>query len=90
MLHNPGTNRPIPRVMLGMASGTHVNDHEMHDCLGHEVPDGLVDYAHVRVDQVTDGLDLSLQLRVHRVHEAVTRAVLLAFALLFRVMQRKR
>lgn len=45
--------------------GTHVVDHEVHDGLGHEVPDGLVDDGHVGVHQVTDGLHLPLQLGVH-------------------------
>lgn len=43
----------------------HAVDHEMHDGLGHEVPDALVDDADVGVHQVPDGLYLSLQLRVH-------------------------
>lgn len=37
----------------------------MHDSLGHEVSDGLVDDTNVGVHQVTDGLHLPLQLRVH-------------------------
>ena len=37
----------------------------MHDGLGHEVPDALVDNRHVGVHQVTDGLHFTLQLRVH-------------------------
>ena len=53
---------------------THVVDHEVHDGLGHEVPDRLVDDGHVGVHQVADGLHLSLQLGV-AVHEGV-RAVL--------------
>lgn len=44
---------------------THVFDHEIHDGLGHEVSDGFVDDADVRVHQVTDGFHLPLQLRVH-------------------------
>lgn len=55
----------------------HAVDHEVHDGLGHEITDGLVDNAHVGVHQVADGLHLPLQLGVHGVHEAV-RAVLLA------------
>lgn len=42
-----------------------VND-KVHDGLGHQVSDAFVDDAHVRVHQVADGLDLTLQLRVHR------------------------
>lgn len=38
----------------------------MHDSLGHEVSDGLVDDTNVGVHQVTNGLYLPLQLRVHR------------------------
>lgn len=45
--------------------GTYVVDHEVHDGLGHEVPDGLVDDADVRVHQVADGLHLALQLWIH-------------------------
>lgn len=37
----------------------------MHDSFGHEVSDGLVDDINVGVHQVTDGLYLPLQLRVH-------------------------
>ncbi len=44
---------------------TYAVDHEVHDSLGHEVSDGLVDNTRVRVHQVTDGLHLPLQLRVH-------------------------
>lgn len=45
--------------------GVYIVDHQMHDGLGHEIPDTLVDDGHVGVHQVTDGLHLSLQLRVH-------------------------
>lgn len=44
---------------------THIVDHEMHDGLGHEVPDAFVDNSHVGVHQVADGLHFALQLRVH-------------------------
>lgn len=37
----------------------------MHDGLGDEVPDALVDNSHVGVHQVTDGFHFTLQLRVH-------------------------
>lgn len=40
-------------------------DHEVHDGLGHEVSDGLVDDADVGVHEVADGLHLPLQLGVH-------------------------
>lgn len=50
---------------------THIINHEVHDGLGHEIADSLVDDAHVGVHQVTDGLHLPLQLGVHGVHEAV-------------------
>lgn len=52
-------------------TGTHIVDHEVHDGLRHEIADGLVDDAHVGVDQVADGFHLPLQLGVHGVHEAV-------------------
>ena len=60
---------------------THIVNHEVHDGLGHQVTDGLVDDGHVRVDQVTNGLHLPLQLRVHAVHEAVRAIFITAFAL---------
>ena len=44
---------------------THVVDHEVHDGLGHEVADRLVDDGHVGVHQVADRLHLPLQLGVH-------------------------
>lgn len=44
---------------------SYIVDHEMHDGLGHEVPDALVDNRHVGVHQVADGLHFALQLRVH-------------------------
>lgn len=47
---------------------THVVNHEVHDGFGHQVAHGLVDDGHVGVDQVADGLHLTLQLRVHAVH----------------------
>lgn len=37
----------------------------MHDGLGYEVPDALVDNSHVGVHQVTDGFHFTLKLRVH-------------------------
>lgn len=43
----------------------YIDDHEMHDGLGHEVPDALVDNSHVGVHQVTDSFHFTLQLRVH-------------------------
>lgn len=55
---------------------TYIVDHEMHDGLGHEIPHSLVDNGHVRVYQVPNGLHLALQLRVHRVHEAVGAVLL--------------
>jgi len=45
--------------------------HEVHDCLRHEVSDGFVDNCHVGIHQVPDRFHLSLQLRVHGVHETV-------------------
>lgn len=53
-------------------------DHEVHDGLGHEVSDGLINDADVRVHQVADGLHLPLQLWVHghgvaRIHHIFTR-----------------
>lgn len=53
----------------------------MHDGLGHQVADGLVDDGHVGVDQVTDGLHLPLQLRVHAVHYVVGAVFIAAVAL---------
>lgn len=47
------------------AGKTYTVDHEVHDGLGHEVSDGLVDDADVRVHEIADGLHLPLQLRVH-------------------------
>lgn len=44
---------------------TYTVDHEVHDGLGHEVSDGLVDDTDVRVHEVADGLHLPLQLWVH-------------------------
>lgn len=37
----------------------------MHDGFRDEVPYALVDYSHVRVHQVPDGLHFTLQLGVH-------------------------
>lgn len=48
-----------------MVHPAYIIDHEMHDALGHEVPDALVDDGHVGVHQVADGLHLPLQLRIH-------------------------
>lgn len=45
----------------------------MHDSLGHEVPNGFVYNADVRIHEVADGFHLPLQLRVHR--ECVCRDV---------------
>lgn len=42
----------------------HAVDHEVHDGLGHQVLDGLVDGVHIGVHQVADGLHLTLQLGV--------------------------
>lgn len=52
--------------------------HEVHDCLRHEVSDGFVDNCHVGIHQVPDRFHLSLQLRVHGVHETVW-SILLRF-----------
>ena len=66
-----------PHIKHCCAEGkTHVVDHQVHDSLGHEVADRLVDDGHVGVHQVTDGLHLPLQLGVHAVHEVV-RAILI-------------
>ena len=46
-------------------SQTYVGYHQMHDALGHEVPDALVDDGHVGLHQITDGLHLPLELWVH-------------------------
>ena len=55
---------------------TYVVDHEVHDCLRHYVPDGLVDDAHVGVNQVTNGFHLALQLGVYEaVHSSITLSV---------------
>lgn len=48
-----------------MGKETYTVDHEVHDGLGHEVCDGLVDDVDVGVHEVADGLHLPLQLRVH-------------------------
>lgn len=60
---------------------SYIVDHEMHDGLGHEVPYGLVDDGHVGIHKVPDGLHLPLELRIHRVSEAI-RAVLTAVTLI--------
>lgn len=39
-------------------------DHEVHNGLWHHVLDGLIDDAHVGVNQVTNGFHLTLQLGV--------------------------
>lgn len=44
---------------------SYIVDHEMHDGLGHEVSDALIDNCHVGVHQVADSLHFALQLRVH-------------------------
>lgn len=41
-----------------------VNDH-VHDDFGNLIACNLVDDFYVRVDQITDGLDFSLKLRIH-------------------------
>lgn len=55
----------------------YIIDHEVHNGLGHEVPDALVDDGHVGVHQVTDGLHLPLQLRIHGEVLCGTRALTL-------------
>lgn len=60
---------------------THIVNHEMHDGLRHQVADGLVDDGHVGVNQVTNGLHLPLQLRVHAVHYVVRAIFITAFTL---------
>lgn len=52
-------------LMVTVIIFSYIVDHEMHDGLGHEVPDALVDNRHVGVHQVADGLHFALQLRVH-------------------------
>lgn len=52
--------------------------HEVHDCLRHEVSDGFVDNCHVGIHQVPDRFHLSLQLRIHGVHETIS-SILLCF-----------
>lgn len=59
----------------------YIIDHQMHDGLGHQVSYGLVDDAHVGVHQVSDGLHLPLQLRVHGVHETVRPVLVSSIAL---------
>lgn len=44
---------------------TYTVDHEVHDRLGHEVCDGLVNDVDVGAHEVADDLHLPLQLRVH-------------------------
>ncbi len=63
------------------ASRAYINDHQMHDGLGHQVSYSLVDDAHVRVHQVSDGLHLPLQLRIHGVHETVRPVLVSSVAL---------
>ena len=48
-----------------------VVDHEEHDGLGHQVSARLGDNFHVRVDEVADGLNLSLELRIHGTHRCI-------------------
>ena len=68
-------------TLLSTTPGTDIVYHEVHDGLGHQVADGLVDDGHVGVHQVPNGLHLPLQLRIHAVHEVVTAAVVPAFTL---------
>lgn len=70
------SSRLVPAAEDGW---THIVDHEMHYGLGHEVSDGLVYDADVRIHQITDGFHLPLQLRVHR--ECVCRGSLFIFRL---------
>ena len=49
-----------PQCMLGHGGWTHAVDHYVHDGLGHEVADGLVDDADVGIHQVADRLHLPL------------------------------
>lgn len=58
---------------------THTIDHEMHDGLGNQVSDGLVNDADVGIDQVADGFHLTLQLRIH--WKSVCRGGLFSFGL---------
>lgn len=51
--------------LYNKSEDTYIVDHEVHDSLGHEVSDGLVDDADVGVHEVADGLHLPFQLRVH-------------------------
>lgn len=66
---------------------SYIVDHEMHDGLGHEVPYGLVDDGHVGIHKVPDGLHLPLELRIHRVHEAIRAALLTGVTLMKTCMQ---
>lgn len=50
---------------LRLDKETYTVDHEVHDGLGHEVCDGLVDDLDVGVHEAADGLHLPLQLWVH-------------------------
>jgi hypothetical protein len=51
-------------------------DDQVHDRLGDQVPDGLVDDAHVRVDEVPDRFDLALQLWVGAIRRLIDLAIL--------------
>lgn len=65
---NINVKSPTKKTPKTVGLWTHVVNHEVHDGLRHQVAHGLVDDGHVGVDQVADGLHLTLQLRVHAVH----------------------
>lgn len=62
----------------------YVIDHKVHNGLGHEVPDALVDDGHVGVHQIPDGLHLSLKLRIHGEVFCSTRALTLHLIIIIR------
>lgn len=55
---------------------SYIVDHQVHDGLGDQVPDGTVDDGKVRVHQVPDDLHLPLQLRVQTVDLPVATRLL--------------
>lgn len=68
---SPSFSPVLPPHLHRPRRDKYIVNHEVHDCLRHEVSDGFVDNCHVGIHQVPDRFHLSLQLRVHGVHETV-------------------
>ena len=56
---------------LAVDEGLDVVNHEEHDGFRHQVSARLGDNFHVGVDEVADGLNLTLELRIHRTHRCI-------------------